>query len=457
MPRVNAVLREAPPEEVALGVAFYTTPTAGTGGRIKEEPEDFVVVERTKWPPQVEGGPYLVLEVRARNWETNRLVGKIARAHHLSRTRVSFAGTKDKRAVTTQGFTVRLDRAPAAEVRLADVEVLRSYPAARPLTLGDLECNAFEIAVTGVDGTAQAAAAAAGETLREAESALGFANYFGGQRFGSLRPVTHRVGEALIAGDYERAAREYVGAASAFESPEVQEFRAAFRAGAEPTELLRRTPSPLSFERQILEGLAAAPDRPLDAVLSLPRNLVLMFIHAHQSDLFNRALSERLRRGLPLGHPLVGDLVVPLEEFGSPEEDHPVEVTPANLEKVARQVERGRAAVTALVPGAEAPFAGGEMGEIERGVLEKAGRTPGDFVLPDMPRFSTKGVRRPITMRPANARVEAAEVRGRPAVRLAFELSRGSYATVVLREIIKRPESAWARDGLNSGAGSAPP
>lgn len=455
MAQTAPLLTPSPTEEAALGLAFYLTGTPGTGGRIKEEPEDFVVVERTKWPREDPAGPYLALEVRARNWETNRLAARLGRSLFLSRTRVTFAGTKDKRAVTTQGFTVRLDGEPTRDIRLPEVEVFRSFRATRALGLGDLENNAFEIAITGVDGTAETAAALAGDALKQAAAQGGFPNYFGTQRFGSLRPVTHRVGAALIAGDYAGAVREYVGTPSPFESADARAFRRAFLEGADdPKALLPRVPPRLSFERQMLEALVGAPDDPMAAVLRLPRNLVLMFIHAHQSELFNRMLSERLRRGLPLARPLIGDLVVPLEARGSAIEDQPAAVTEANLAKVTRQIAQGRAAVTGLVPGAEAAFAGGEMGEVERHVLDQAGRRANDFVLPDMPRFTTKGVRRPIHMTAAGARVEPASLRGRPAVRLAFDLPRGCYATVVLREVIKRPESAWASADLTAAASS---
>ena len=384
--------------------------------------------------------------MRARNWETNRLVGRIAREYHVSRNRVSFAGTKDKRAVTTQGLSAKLYSGEERPLRLPDIEVLRSYRSARPLTLGDLSCNRFEIAVTQIEGSAEEGAALAAEALGQAAAAGGFANYYGTQRFGSLRPVTHRVGAALVSGDFEGAARAYVGTPSSFESEEAQSFRRRFREGEAPDALLREMPAPLSFERQILEGLARAPDKPLDAVLALPRNLVLMFVHAHQSDLFNRILSQRLERGLPIGEPQLGDLVVPLFEHGAADEQHPIAVTDANLPKVTRQVALGRAAVTGLVPGATVTTAGGEMGEIEARVLEEAGRKPSDFILPAMPRFTTEGVRRPLTMKAGGASAAAAEVRGGPAVWLRFELPRGSYATVVLREVIKRPESAWARE-----------
>jgi tRNA pseudouridine13 synthase len=385
-----------------------------------------------------------VLQVRARNWETNRLVGRMARSLQLSRSRVGFAGTKDKRAVTTQGFSFKLDGEPRTQVRLPDVEVLRSYRAVRALTLGDLDSNAFEIAITGVeDGSA--AAAAAFHVAEELKARGGVPNFFGTQRFGSLRPVTHRVGAAIVERDYAGALATYLGTPSPFETEDVAKFRQAAREGMPPAELLRWMPQRLDFERKLVEAMVQAPSDPLHALLALPRNLVLMFIHAHQSELFNRVVSERLARGVPLDQPTVGDLVVPLQASGSALENEPVEVTEANLAKIARQVSLGRIAVTGVVPGADVPMATGASGEVERKVLEDAGRTAHDFVLDDLPRFTTTGVRRPLVMRVQGLRVDAADVRGKPAVRLAFELPRGCYATVLLREVLKRPESAWAR------------
>jgi tRNA pseudouridine13 synthase len=273
----------------------------------------------------------------------------------------------------------------------------------------------------------------------------GFPNFFGTQRFGALRPVTHRVGARIVEGDYAGALSVYLATPSPWESAEVSAFRTMVRGGAAPADLLRAVPERLSFERQLVEALAAAPEDPLSALLALPRNLVLMFIHAHQSELFNRGVSARMALGLPLHRPVAGDLVVPLEVGGSSLEDEPVEVTESNLAKVSRQVESGRAAVTGMVPGADVPFAGGPMGEIERSVLEQARRDPHDFVLDDLPRFTTTGVRRAIEVRVRAPKVDAAQVRGKPAVKLSFGLPRGSYATVVLREVLKRPESAWAR------------
>src|SRR3970040_1538835 len=89
-------------DESIVGISGYLTTSPGLGGRIKGEAEDFVVEEiPADIPPSTEGS-YTVAKLRSRNWETNRLVREIARRLRISRKRISFAGTKDRRAVTTQ-------------------------------------------------------------------------------------------------------------------------------------------------------------------------------------------------------------------------------------------------------------------------------------------------------------------------------------------------------------------
>src|SRR5207245_10994108 len=88
-----------------VGIEGYLTSTLGLGGTLKATAEDFVVEEISSPPPPAIDGRYTIAALRVRNWETNRLVRELARALHISRRRIGFAGTKDKRALTTQLFS----------------------------------------------------------------------------------------------------------------------------------------------------------------------------------------------------------------------------------------------------------------------------------------------------------------------------------------------------------------
>ncbi|PAU83936.1 tRNA pseudouridine(13) synthase TruD [Halorubrum salipaludis] len=480
-------LREAHPAERAAGIDFYVSDGDGIGGRLRESPEDFRVRELEAFEPEPLGAdpgsyPELVVRVTLRDWDTNDFARRISDALGVSRERVSWAGTKDKRAVTTQLFTLReVDPDELPEIRGAEIEALGR--AGRGLSFGDLAGNAFEIRVAdavseapervadavsdlrafGGDGGDSAASGPAGDDA----ATVGVPNYFGQQRFGSRRPVTHRVGLAVVRGDFREAVRLYAGNPAETEPDDTRAARdrvdAAFGVdtGSEATgddsgpaadgtgdgdweACLDAIPGKLRFERSMVHRLAerdVAPDAPPDgddwrhALEAVPSNLQRLFVNAAQSSLFNRIVSERLRRGLPFDRPVAGDVACfadgdAPDELYAPDTDRLQRVDEDRVSVVARHCERGRAFVTAPLVGTETELGDGEPGEIEREVLNDAGIEPGDFALPG--EFDSSGTRRAILLR---TDLDVTFEDGDP--RFAFALPSGSYATVLLREFTK--------------------
>ena len=95
-------MKESPfPLETALGLTYYISDTPGTGGTLKKEPEDFVVEEIPIRTPNQQGS-YMICRVTMKNWEQQHAVKEIANRLGASHRRIGWAGTKDKRALTTQ-------------------------------------------------------------------------------------------------------------------------------------------------------------------------------------------------------------------------------------------------------------------------------------------------------------------------------------------------------------------
>ena len=88
--------------EKNIGIETFFTSTKGLGGKLRSTPEDFVVNEISRHLPNKETGKFTIARVTAINWETNLLVRELSNKLHISRKRISFAGTKDKRAKTTR-------------------------------------------------------------------------------------------------------------------------------------------------------------------------------------------------------------------------------------------------------------------------------------------------------------------------------------------------------------------
>jgi tRNA pseudouridine13 synthase len=417
-----------------VGIEGYLTSTPGIGGTLKSAAEDFVVEEISSPPATSEDGAYTIATVRVRNWETNRLVRQFARNLHVSRNRIGFAGTKDKRAITTQLFSFE-NVPPDALNRLdmKDLEILDVARSDRPLEIGDLAGNRFRIVVREIGATESKAMSAVEDTARELRMFGGFPNFFGIQRFGSVRPITHIVGRHIVRGEFREAVDAYAANPIKGESPESYEVRSALRDTGDVQLALRQYPKAYGFEKAILNHLAASPGDWVGALRALPFNLLMMFVHGYQSYLFNRILSERMRRGIPIHEPVAGDLVLPADKQGLPDRARTVDATCDNLERVTERCHAGKAWVSGILFGSEPEFAGGEPGQIEKGIVAQEGLQPNDFIIPEIPRISSKGTRREIL---APIRDLDAAVRGRD-VHLSFDLTRGSYATCLVREFTK--------------------
>ena len=431
-------MRPAHAAERPSGIEWYVSDADGIGGRLRDRPADFRVRERERFAVEPAGAdtgdyPWLVLRATLQNQDTNDFARELADQLGISRERVSWAGTKDKRAITTQLFSVRgIDAASVPDVG-AEVEVVGR--AGRGLSFGDLLGNEFEVVVR--EPTAPERAQRVTEELAARFGGHpGVPNFFGHQRFGSYRTITHAVGLALLRGNWEGAVMAYLGNPSEHEperSRAAREFVAETRDWAAA---LDRFPRRLRYERAMLHALAGGDDTTAayrEALDTFPENLQRLFVNAAQSLVFNRILSRRLEAGLPFHEPVAGDVVAFADEsapsdFPLPDVSREQRVSAGQVSIMARHCERRRAFVTAPLVGTETELADGEPGEIERAVLEDLDISPADFDLPE-PYHST-GTRRAVLV-PVDPTIE------QDPLTFSFALPKGSYATVLLREYLK--------------------
>ncbi len=419
--------------EEAVGISVFLTKTEGIGGRLRKKPEDFVVEEISAEIEPEDDGRYTVARIRSENWETNRLVRKFARSLGISRRKIRFAGTKDKRALTTQYFQFEHPPENVRKINLQDVEILDVFRTNQKLEIGDLFGNTFSIVVKDIEMPLDEAYMSSFETGTSILETGGFPNFFGIQRFGALRPVTHVVGKHIIKGDFEEAVMTYVANPIEGEPEEAYDARKELQEDHDFATALKNFPERLSFEKAILNHLVKDGSDFIGALGQLPENLLLMFIHAYQSYLYNRILSKRMERGLLLNQPVIGDCILPLDRFGLPDHHNSILVRSRNLEKIAKQIANRKAFVSAVLFGTESEYAEGEMGEIEREVIEGEDLENEDFFVQQMRRLSSKGMRREIL-----APLDDIEIRkGEDSLAFGFELNKGCYATSLLREFMK--------------------
>ena len=425
-------------EEEFVGISRFYTEGEGVGGKLRFIPEDFKVMETPKELPRDENGNFLILSVTAKNWETNKLIRELSKALHISRNRIGFAGTKDKRAVTTQLLSVYHPNKELPDVNIRDVSVKVLYRSNKGLEIGDLSGNRFEVVIRLIDGDKKGVEHKVKALVDELLTLGGFPNFYGIQRFGVIRPVTHLVGKHIVGGNLEKAVDLYLTYFSESESEEEKYARKRFARERDANEALSYFPKNLIFERAILNELVKKPEDYVSALKVLPKNLLLMFVFAYQSYLFNLMLSRRIKEGLPINSAVVGDLIAPFA--GGEYEDKFIPVTKRNLDRVNKAIGKGKAAVTGVLVGYSTPFADGAMGEIEHGVVEEEGLDEREFIIPEIPFLSSPGGRRALLSPFFDFKWSYGDDElndKKLAVKMSFTLRKGCYATSLLREFMK--------------------
>jgi tRNA pseudouridine13 synthase len=415
------MIKDIKSRERTAGISgFSSSPDKKIDGSLKLDPEDFIVEEVPDSINEDPNGRYTALKIRLENWDTNRFISFLARRLQISKKRITYAGTKDKRAITTQYFTVNSTVDPS-RLDLRDCQVLEVFKCNRMLKLGDLKGNTFTINIHYNENDKEEIPKIYDEILRNG----GFPNFFGLQRFGEIRTNTHKIGRLILEGDIESAVRTYI-----YDSEiDSEDYRVQFGETNDPCLALNSFPRHLSFERSLL-GYLCAHGEIRDAFSVLPRNLAIMFVHAYQSYVFNKVLSERLSRFGSLDKVVSGDILYKIDELFNSAKDSEIKENGYNMDKLQQLSSTDKIRPTIMVPGYETTIPKGDEGEIEAHVLENERIELDQFKVLNHPELSSKGERRIISAKPVNFQINKDGA-------FQFTLGKGIYATSFLREFIK--------------------
>jgi tRNA pseudouridine13 synthase len=428
-----------PPEtERSIGLEVYFTSTPSVGGKLKKTPDDFIVNEISDKPNEYRTGDYTIATVKVKNWETNRLIKVLARSLGISKRRIGFAGTKDKRAVTSQLMSFRCPKEDVENISIKDVKICNIYQSNRELTIGDLFGNDFKIRINDIPNTKICTERRIKEVIDKLLEEGGFPNFFGIQRFGSIRPITHLIGKFILKRDFKKAVMTYIANPLPNEPEQSRIPRERLEKEMDFNEAMKYYPKIYSFERSMIHHLSSNPEDWAGAIEVIPDNLRMMFIHAYQSFIFNKLLSERIRKGISLSVPTPGDLIVPLNKKNLPDHYRFIEVDNSNLEDTTRLIKKGLGYISGILMGNEIRFAGGEIGEIERKIVANDGIKQNDYDIYEIKGLSSKGIRREILSPIFDLKWKVNEKdQNSSELDIMFTLFRGSYATSLLREIMK--------------------
>ena len=439
-------MRESHPFEKGLGMEFYSTECDGVGGKLKTRFEDFIVEEIL--PNQT--------ALRYRDWsevpansshisgEHNRFVSFtlqkmgistmtistiLASSLGLPRNLVTYAGLKDKRAITVQRMSAPSRVAhELVNLGLSNIEVRDFEYTRHPIQIGDLWGNQFTIVLRDLDAITDNVS-----SIIDAIRTTPILNYFGVQRFGLSRPGTHIAGKFLIKRDFENVVRTALCTPGDFESEELLSAREMLSEELAPTEsIIDVFPKDLNYERAIMNELLKHPGDFKRAALKIEPRVLTLMVHAYQSYLFNRVLSERARIGMSIIEPEPGDFIIALDTPHSGR-DQWLFVTESSLDERRDQVRAQEFGLALPVPGYATRIPPTRQSELLKDILDEEGISLLSFRNSELKALDS----------PGGLHLTAIQVPDLSAstipdgLKVHFKLRKGSYATIVMRELMK--------------------
>jgi tRNA pseudouridine13 synthase len=371
-----------------------------------EERGDYV---KMTIPENKDNKEHLILEMEKINTDTNKAIALISRGLGVGKNRIGYAGLKDKRAITSQRISVfepKLEKVVNFGVKGIE---LRNPSFGERIELGDLKGNYFTLTLRNIEKNKEEIKKIISEFSEQTK--FGIPNFFGTQRFGGKRNVTHKVGKALLKEDYKEAVIQYLTKTYEEEKEDIKKARINLATTMDYKQALKDFPKECRQEIAILNHLAKNEDDYLGAFNNLPKKIRILFIHAYQSYLFNKIIEKRI------------------EVFGNDalkEQDGDI------LENEI---------VTAPLFGFESKFSEGVAGEIEKEILDSEGIDFEFFKVRSQSELSSKGSRKEIALFVSDFELESIIDdefnEGKKAIIIKFFLTKGNYATTVLRELIK--------------------
>jgi tRNA pseudouridine13 synthase len=411
------VIKSVPEIDFQAGMECYCTKFAGIKGTIKETNEEFQVSEIIDYtflkPPyfsSVQNNehkfPLYLLEKH--NIDSNHAVIEIKKQSGL---KLRIMGIKDAKAETSQYASCEQTKNLPRDIITPKTKLTLLGFLRTPLSKSALIGNSFKIKINQTSDN----------NIHPFLSELNkIANFYGLQRFGSERMVTHLVGKALLERNYNKSIEYLLSYTSKYDSKFSKDIREKSRDPKNYQKLIKILPKGMDLERLILNTLVKGKDS-VAVIRSIPINIRRLFVQAYQSYIFNKCLSNALLCNEDIQKCKDGDLCFEIEKplvFGKIRKfregvDSNNDVTPA-IRLVGYNYQPGK----------------NRFDHITKRILADENISPTAFYLKDLQELS-------LQMGFRQTSLCCSEFSHFGMLELLFKLPKGSYATTLLRELIK--------------------
>jgi tRNA pseudouridine13 synthase len=391
-------------------------------GAVKSFPEDFIVEEITrsgrtleagkKYSPDMLGleekpGKFCVFVMQKKNWNTSQALRAISKLLGRGMRSMGFAGTKDRMSISTQ-LCSAFAAVPSqlTGIHIKDIEINGAWTGDAEIGLGDLIGNRFTVTVRSASGQ---------DSLEKALAALDgmFPNYFGEQRFG-FRNNNVSIGLSILKSEFEDAVMKFLTDTQNEMREDATDARRKLAETRDFKAAMQYFPRYLKYERMMIEYLSRYPTNYANAIRKLPRTLSLMFVHAVEDYIFNEELKRRVESNAVA--PRENELVCGQNSYGFPD-----------IKSVGRCTGTGKEFLVGNMVGYDTK----ELTSQEAALLEEFGISLESFKANSIKELNCRG-----SFRAMFAPYKWISSKPGESTELKFELPAGSYATVLLDELV---------------------
>ena len=388
--------------------------------KLKATPADFIVQEQSSLVLSADPSGYAVFQLSKTSWDTFDLIDLLARRLGVATADISVGGMKDRHGSTEQMISVRGLRGRPQPLRDRNFSLQFAGWSDGPVTARDISGNSFIITVRDLTGDeAERILVNGAQAARD-----GFANYFDSQRFGSARHGAGFMGKEIFLGRREAALRLYFTPSR----HDDQKTRTLKKCVTENWGAWGKCAG-MGFGEygRILAYLAAHHRAYHQALEMIDRRFLVFVLNAYQSFLFNEVLARWLRE-------MSAEKGFALRSLRSPFGVYEF------YDSLAPGLSAELRETLMPVPGHDTTLPDPRIRRIVGEVLEAEQIRLSDLRVRQMHRIKVGGVERPAAVIPGDLAISAPQdddlYPGRKKTTLRFFLSRGSYATLLIKRLL---------------------
>lgn len=415
--------QSSPDIDKLAGIEYYSTGFDGIGGTIKKNAEDFHVQEIISnmfleqiSPDQTSSNIFPVYEIRKKGMDSSHAILILRKKTGLD---LKIVGIKDAKATTIQ-YASSNTRKAIKNIDLGKIKLTLVGFSRKPIEKNNLVGNIFEIRIAEpkrdkIDNILQ--------LLRDIN---GLGNYYGLQRFGSERLVTHLVGKAILERKFDKATEILMTYTTNYDSKFSREIRKKLGDIKSNPNIIREIPPGMDIEKNLAQAILRGKDS-ISALRTIPISIRRLFVQAFQAFLFNKTLSIAIRDDFSLTIPEENDLC--FDVFGD-------DLTFGKI----RKYEKGKPTDSRVqrlpiirLPGYSFQPGKNRFDKIIKEFMKQENINAKDFFIKEMQELSESGGFRQACYVCKNFKHKREE----NSLLVGFSVPKGSYATILLRELIK--------------------